>query len=543
MVDFIEGLTTNLESFQGEAKKLGLSYPFNKPYTGLQTQELILDSDKNDSDSLLKFAKLTIIVENTQQFLSELRQGIENHIDDVCEETDNQDAYEILESDIKKESSDFNLLQKLADRETLGKLKREAIIIYLEHIEQNIDSKERNTKGFIYLQDLIRRLKLMEEYLDEQTDDFEVYYAGVTVNYKDVFARGEAFDALTIIPTIEGNLRESRDRETGKVQFTLGLKLKLNGKVQTDRGQTSFQYNLDIINPEDSEHKAKLDDPDTQSRESFARKVLIRVFLYYFIFACDDSSAEDYNLDDELNYDPISKFEPVLIQLKGNDDNQKKGIFRGILRGLNERGVQEKVESLRILLKNFIGKKGRLPVCNEDRVISISREILNRDSESLSTGDFFQEDLREGKTVLKYISIDKTCVSENALCQLPVNIKIEDIRYFQGESTPEKFQLKYDIEGIKALPVFWMPNTNPCLGYYQKYFEKKYKHILLYYDNQRLNQDTENQENFNSEQKFVYRFTWILLSYLCLYIILEECKEETKKSLFMPMVRLHQGIS
>ncbi len=546
LVNFIEGLTTNLESFQGEANKLGLSYPFNKPYTGLQTQELILDSEKNGSDSLLKFAKLTITVENTKQFSSELREGIENHISDFCE-TDDQDAYEILESQVNEESSDFNLLQKLADRETLGKLKREAIIIYLEHIEQNLDNKDRNTKGFIYLQDLIRRLRLMEEYLDEQTDDFEVYYAGVTVNYKDVFARGEAFDALPIIPTIEGNLGESRDRETGKVQFTLGLKIELNGKVQKDESKTSFEYNLNIINPGTSDepgHQEKLANLDNQSRESFARKVLIRAFLYYFVFACDDSNAENYNLDNELNYDPRTNLEEIVLPvLRGNDDRKKEKLFANLKKRLVKLKVQEKVETLRRFLTNFIDRKRRLSVCNEDRVISISREILNRDSESLSTGDFFQEDLRQGKKILKYISIDKTSVSANALCQLPVNIKIEDIRYFQGESTAEKFQLKYDIEGIKVLPVFWIPNTNPCLAYYQKFFEKKYKHILVSYDNQRLNKDKENQESFNAEQKFVYRFTWILLSYLCLYILLEECQEETKKLLFIPMVRLHQGIS
>ena len=401
LVNFIEGLTTNLESFQGEANKLGLSYPFNKPYTGLQTQELILDSEKNGSDSLLKFAKLTITVQNTQQFSSQLKEAIENHIADICE-TDDRDAYEILESQVNEESSDFNLLQKLADRETLGKLKREAIIIYLEHIEQNIDNKARNTKGFIYLQDLIRRLRLMEEYLDEQTDDFEAYYAGVTVNYKDIFARGEAFDALPIIPTIEGNLGESRDKETGKVQFTLGLKLKLNGKVQTDRGQTSFQYNLDIINPDNSEHKAKLADPDVQSRESFARKVLIRAFLYYFVFACDDSNPENYNIDDELNYDPRTNLEEIVLPvLRGNDENKKERLFANLKKRLEKLKVQEKVESLRILLKNFIDRKGRLSVCNENRVISISREILNRGSESLSTGYFFQEDLRQGKKILK----------------------------------------------------------------------------------------------------------------------------------------------
>lgn len=541
LVNFIEGLTTNLESFRGPANQLGLSYPFNEVYPELQTQELILDSHKNGSDSILKFAKLTITVENTKNFLPQLEEGIENHIADYFETDDQeqiQDAYGFLKREINEESSSLNVLQRLVDQETLGKLKREAIIIYLEHIAQNVDDKNRKTKGFIYLQDLIRRLRLIEEYLDEQTDDFEVYYAGVTVNYKDVFARGEAFDSLPIIPIIEGNLGESRDKERGKVQFTLGLKLKLNGKVQKDKGQTSFQYNLDIINPDNSEHQAKLTDPDIQSRESFARKVLIRVFLYYFIFACNPPSA----IDDELNYDPGLKFDKVFIQLKADQsDDGKRDLFRRIIKGFNKYSVQEKVSSLRELLINFINKKGKLPVCNEERVISISREILNKDSDSISTGNFFQEDLSQGKKILKYISIDNTGVNYHTLCQLPVNIKIEDIRYFEGNSTQKKFEFKYDIKGIKALPVFWIPNTNPCLDKYKMYFEKKYKHILFSYDNQRLNQNTRNQENLNSTQIFVYRLTWILLSYLCLFILLEECREETKELLFIPMVRLHQG--
>ncbi|MDE5097330.1 MAG: hypothetical protein O4861_02870 [Trichodesmium sp. St16_bin4-tuft] len=541
LVDFIEGLTTNLESFQGQANKLGLSYPFNEEYKGLQTKELILDSNKNGSDSILRFAKLTITVENTKKFISQLETGIKNHISDSFE-TDNQGemegALDILNSQINEESSDFNLLQKLVDQETLGKLKREAIITYLKYIEQNVDSKDKNTKGFIYLQDLIRRLKLIEEYLDEQTDDFEVYYAGVTVNYKDAFARGEAFDALPIIPIIEGNLGESRDKEVGKVQFTLGLKLKLNGKVQKDRGKTSFEYNLDIINPENSEHKAKLADPDIQSRESFAKKVLIRVFLYYFIFACDPPSL----MNDELLYNPRLKFEQVLIDLKSSKhDDEKRKNFRGIVKGFSEYRVQEKVNSLCQFLINFINKKKRLPVYHENHVISISREILNKDLDSISIGNFFQEDWREGKKILKYIFIDKPGVNSYTLCQIPVIIKIEDIRYFQGDSNPKGFKFEYDIQGMKTLPMFWIPNTNPCLDNYKAYFEKEYKHILFYYDNKRLNQDRQNQEHFNSTQIFLYRFTWILLSYLCLYILLEECSEETKELLFIPMVRLHEG--
>lgn len=540
LVNFLETLITNLESFQGTGNQLGLSYPFNEPYKGLQTQELILDSHKNGSDSVLKFAKLKIIVEKTKEFPSQLEAGIKNHIVDYSETDDLQeiqDTYDLLESQIKQESSDFNLLQRLADRETLGKLKKEAIIIYLEYISQNIDTKNKNTQGFIYLQDLIRRLRLIEEYINSKAyGELEVYYGGVTVNYQDVFSRGEAFDALPIIPGVEGNLGESRDRETGEIQFTLGLKLKFNGKVQTDRGQTSFEYNLDIINPNHPEHQAKLIDPDTKSRESFARKVLIRVFLYYFVFTCDEPSA----FNDELNYDPIPKFEQVLTKLRGNNEQEKQGIFRGIIRGFNERGVRGKINSLRQLLMKFIDKKEILPICYENRQISISHEILNKDSESISMGDFFQEDLREAKKCLKYISIEKTGVNVNALCQLPVTIKIEDIRYFKGESKPQNFQLEYNIEGIKTLPIFWIPNTHPCLGYYQKYFQQKYKHILLFYDNQRLNQDQG--EKLDSTQAFVYRFTWILLSYLCLYILLEGYLGE-EKELFLPMIRLHQGTS
>jgi hypothetical protein len=56
------------------------------------------------------------------------------------------------------------------DTESLGKLKREAKIRYLEFILANIDSNERDR---VYLQDLIRRLRLLEDYINDRDKDDE----------------------------------------------------------------------------------------------------------------------------------------------------------------------------------------------------------------------------------------------------------------------------------------------------------------------------------------------------------------------------------
>ncbi|MGK7957847.1 MAG: hypothetical protein AB4063_21730 [Crocosphaera sp.] len=547
IASFVNNLIVNLTDFQGRANKLGLAYPFDEKYTELQKQELILDSQFPGSNSLLKFHKLTITVGNITKFRSQLDTGIRRNIQNNFDSEDPEeieDIYGLLERQVEDKNSDFNKLQRLVDEETLGKLKKEAKIIYLEHLLENIETNDK--PGVIYLRDLIRRLKLIEQYInDESKADgyYDVSYAGESFNYRDIFARAEVFDALPIIPIIDGNVGETTNREIGETQFVLGLKMKLDGKVQARGGKEVFDYNLDIITHNNLEENEVLK-ANPEKKKTWARKILTRAFLYYFVFSCPNPNGKSYHYDDDLTYNPIPKFdENVLPVLKGDNDAEKDKIFRGLIEGFKKYGVKQKIEKLRGLVRNFLERGKKLPNCIERREICINKRIIKTDDDSLFQGNFFHDDLRENyKKCLRYIFLVKEATNNRTVCQLPASIKIEDIRYFEG-SDRQSFQWQYDVEGIKTLPVIWIPNTDPCWQTYLDNFVKEkykfinYKFLLFSYNNKRLSPG-ENQLNLT--QSFIYRFTWILLSYLCLHILLNEYSGE-EKELFIPMLRLHEG--
>ncbi|MDJ0556307.1 MAG: hypothetical protein QNJ68_18090 [Microcoleaceae cyanobacterium MO_207.B10] len=547
IASFVNSLIVNLTDFQGRANKLGLAYPFDEKYTELQKQELILDSQLPGSNSLLKFHKLTITLGNITAFQSQLQTGIRRNIQNNFDSEDPEeieDIYGLLGKQVEDRNSDFNKLERLVDEETLGKLKKEAKIIYLEHLLENIETNDK--PGVIYLRDLIRRLKLIDEYInDESKADgyYDVSYGGESFNYRDIFARAEVFDALPIIPIIDSNLGETTNRETGETQFVLGLKMKLDGKVQARGGKEVFDYNLEIITHNNyEENEALKANPD--KKKTWARKILTRAFLYYFVFSCPNPREENYHYDDDLTYNPIPKFDQnVLPVLKGDNNDKKDRIFQLLVIGFEKYGVKQKIEKLRGLVRNFLDRGKKLPNCIERREICINKRIIKTDDDSLFQGNFFHDDLRENyKKCLRYIFLVEEGTNNRAVCQLSASIKIEDVRYFEG-SDRQSFQWEYDVEGIKALPVMWVPNKNPCWQIYHENFVKEkdnyinYKFILFSYNNRRLNPG-ENQ--LNTTQAFVYRFTWILLSYLCLHILLEQYSG-TEKELFIPMLRLHQG--
>ncbi len=533
--EFVNSLIADLTSFEGNGQTLGLAYPFGKASGGLETQELTIGGDKPGSNSLLKLHKLTITVGNVNHFQEQLKQGLKNHIDncfDAEDEEDFENVYNLLETQIGDPTSDFQRLQNLVDAETLGKLKKEAKIVYLEHLLNHLETQD--SLGVIYLRDLTRRLRLIEKYLSSKASgDLNVYYAGATVNYQEVFARAETFDALPVIPIIAGILGESTDLSKDETQFVLGLKMKLNGPVQTSKSETVFEYNLGIINPDSEEHRRELADSDRLER--FARKVLIRVFLYYFVFASRcNPKAENYDPNLELEYDPIPGFEEkVLPILNGSDEAAKIELLKNFKKGLDKFNVKDKLDTLCKLLKNFIERQKILPAETYNRQIIVSKEILTKDSDKIFRGCFFKDELGQNpKKCLRYISISEKAVDEDALCQLPASIKIEDVRYFSGKSTA-KFRFEYDIKGVKTLPMLLIPNSNLCWRYYQRSFEKRYRHVLFPYNNRRLNPD-----GFKANEAFIYKFVWTLLSYLCLYLLLEE---SGINALFVPMVRLHEG--
>lgn len=521
-------------------KPLTIWQDFTKAYPNQQTQQLRIGTNPPGSDSILKLHKLTINVHHINQVQDQLKQGIENYIrTEVDSEADQQELCEKLqEEQVQEDWSEFHDLQKIIDTETLGKLKKYAQILYLEYLLNHLEITDQ--VGRIYLQDLIRRLKLIEAYINDpsKTDaDYEVNYAGYTINYRDAFSRADAFNPLPIIPIVAGNLGEYTDKNQGETQFICGFKMKLNGPVQAYGGQSSFDYHLGIIDPDSDEHKKNLANPATA--KSFAEKVLQRVLLYYFAFA-SRSSPQDPNYDpnSELDYNVLEIFQTrVLPILQKNNEEEKRKLFYNMIKGFRQLSVGEKINRLKKLLKNGLEQKTILPAAVYPTHITFKKGVLET-TDSMWNGVFFkQEYINNPKKCLRNISVGEAKVDPEALCQIPATIKIEDIRYFTAEGR-EEFTWEYQIEGIKVLPVLWTPNHKEC--------QQAYRHpgfpnslVVFLYDNTTLGPAKPNQTEkpLSENQEFTYRFVWAFLAYICLDILLEN----PPNNLFIPQIRLHLG--
>ncbi|NQE34480.1 hypothetical protein [Microcoleus asticus] len=535
--NFVSSLIEPLESqcFQGNGKELGFKYDFAKSSPTSAKKKLTLQRPNTvGTSAILKLHKLTITVRDSDIFQQQLKEGLENYIDEKADtESDKKELHHLLDEMVQNKNSDFHKLLKLVDKETLGKLNKEAKITYLEYLLENIRNSSTDSVGIVYLEDLVRRIRLLEAYIGDRTKDdgyYNVNYAGVTVNYRDMFSRAEVLDALPIIPIVAGYLGETTDSHLNERKYIFGLKLKFGNEVQARGGEPVFDYNLNLLNPESEEHKAEL--ADSYTSETFIRKVLKIALLYYFVFASlSNPLAPDYNPESELTYDPRQSFESVISVLRGSDEEKKKAIFRGIKRGLTEYNIEFKINSLKQFLKDFIDRQTILPTRTEPRHISIKRGILEDIDNALTTGRFFTDVLQQNpKQSLQYIAVEQSSINETAICQLPVNITIEDVRYFPTDEF-QNFSIEYNIKDIDTLPVLWVPES--LMNVYNSSFSKEYKLLLFRYNNKRL----DSKDGLKPDAAFVYKFCVSLLSYICLQILLHN----QKKNLFIPMVRLHEG--
>ncbi|NJS09339.1 MAG: hypothetical protein HC789_02620 [Microcoleus sp. CSU_2_2] len=532
---FCLSLISPLESFKGKGTQLGFKYDFDRCDRDLQKQKLALESFAPGCDSLLKFHKVTFFVRNVDRFQEYLKAGIENYI---AENIENKDARKklnyLLDEMVDNETSDFHRLVRVVNRETLGQLKKEAKITYLEYLLDNIDSATANVRNLIYFQDFTRRLRLIEKYISDinkADDHYSVNYQGTRVNYRDLFSRSDSLDALPIVPIIAGNLGETTDNSGGDRQFIFGLKLKFDNPVQSRGGDSVFEYHLNLLNPDSEEHLVALEEP--VDRETFFRKVLKIAFLYHFVFASShDPLGANYNPETELAYDPIAGFERVVLPiLQGSNEQNKQQLFRNFFKRFQEINVTYKINCLKQLLRSLIVHRTIVPSRTETRQILIKRGILAKIDDILTSGKFFKAVVgRNPKETLQHISVGHDRINQRAICQLPVHIKIEDVRYFPTDES-QSFSMEYNIKGIDALPVIWVPKADRSREVFYKSFQNK--SVVFPYDNRRL----DSQGGLKPTAAFVYKLAMALMSYICLRIVLKNLPN----NLFVPMVRLHEG--
>ncbi|MEG5041696.1 MULTISPECIES: hypothetical protein [unclassified Microcoleus] len=534
---FVASLISPLDSpsFRGSGQELGFKYDFGTRHPSLEKERLTLESRGTGSHAALKLHKLTVTVRNTDIFEQELKQGLQNYINENAEtSSEKEDLNHRLDEMVKNPDSDFHKLIRLVDKETLGQIQKEAKITYLEYLLEHIRASSTDTVGIIYLEDLIRRLRLIEEYINDpgkSDGDYEVNYAGVRVNYREIFARSEFLDALPIIPIVSGYLGESTDNYRNERKFIFGLKIKFDNSVQARGGKDVFEYYLNLLNPDSEEHQAEFD--EDSNPETFVRKLLKIALLYYFVLASrNDPLAQNYDPESELNHQPIALFEQrVLPVLQGSNDEQKKELFRNFIKGLNQFNIKHKITHLRRMLKGFLERQTILPTRTETRHVNLKIGLVEDIDNILTNGKFFNDIMeRNYKQTLHYITVKEPSVDEKSLCQLPVNISIEDVRYFPTDER-QNFSMEYNIKDVDILPVASVPESR--MSAYNNFF-KQYKLLLFRYNNRRLD---SGDTGLQPAAAFVYKFTMLLLSYICLRILLEN----TADNLFIPMVRLHEG--
>lgn len=535
---FVASLISPLDSpsFRGSGQELGFKYDFGKRHTSLEKEKLTLQPFDSGSHATLKLHKLTIAVRNTDVFQQQLKEGLENYINEKADtKDDRQELNHLLDEMVKNQDSDFHKLIRLVDKETLGKLNKEAKITYLEYLLEHIRASSTDTIGIIYLEDLIRRIRLLEKFINDSSKadgEYEVNYAGFRFNYREIFARAEVLDVLPIIPIVAGYLGESTDTPQSERKFIFGLKIKFNNPVQARGGKEAFEYYLNLLNPDSEEHQAEI--AEDSITETFARKVLKIAFLYHFVFASPHTpGAINYNPELELEFNPIPAFEKLIRDVLSRDNDEiKKRLFRNFVTRFKEVNVNQKITHLKKMLKGFLERQTILPTRTETRHINLKMGLLENIDNILTTGKFFNDIMeRNYKQTLHYIAVEPATVNETAICQLPVNITIEDVRYFPTDER-QTFSMEYNIEGVDVLPILSAPKAPRSREIYEKHFQTKL--VVFPYDDKRLE---IGDKGLQPAATFVYKFTMLLLSYICLKILLEN----TAENLFIPMVRLHEG--
>ncbi|MGK7930179.1 MAG: hypothetical protein AB4041_01935 [Microcystaceae cyanobacterium] len=528
---YIQTLIKPLTEFQGNSgNQLSLTYPFDIPYTGLEKQRLMVSKNNYQQSALLRFHRLTISIDGLNHFKEGLKQSLENYINlqFLDESKENQgDLHYILEELVNDQSqqSDFYRLIKLLNEEALGKLQREAKICYLEFLKEHINQHHT----LAYLEDLIRRLRLLESYINDPNKgdgDYEVNYAGETVNYRELFNRADGFDSLPIIPLIAGYLGEIQNETEGRKDCIFGLKLKLAGAVQAADGQSSFDYHLNLLDWESQAHQDGLE--DELRKKFFVEKVLRVALLYYFVFASRKADQAD------LDYNPIIRWESdILPILQGSDEDRKQTILQKFKEGLYKYNVSNKIEKLKTLLTDFLKRKSTFSSRSYPVALSVSQTILEEDYQTIDdSNSFFKEELRNNpKNALKYLSIGESTINPDALYSLNITITIDDLHYYSTGET-QSFSMEYDTRRIKTIPILVFGNDQCCWNTYNKQI-KENNLIIFPYNHQRLRESIYSESA--SSKRFIYQVTFALL----VYIILSMIADAYPKSLFLPIIRFH----
>lgn len=338
---------------------------------------------------------------------------------------------------------------------------------------------------------------------------------------------------LPIIPEFDGFLGENTDHIRQTKTFVSGVKLKLNGEVHAHggKGRSVLFYYADLLDPTSAEYKER----QSQSRflRSFQEKVLRTTILYYFVFK--NMGQRDFQAGKNFEAD-------ILNVLKAGDEGKTIQALKSLQVELRSDAVVNNLEALRELLIDFLLEAKIGPAKHEDPlVLCLDKKILSRDPNQIVTNNiFFREtfDEKRGREALKYVFIQDDVLDAEVVCKLPLSAVFEPIYYFPAEEQDDTFNMMHETEGIQVLPIFLAPVDAPE-GMPNRPYTDQYKgayrdikRVAFYYRHRP-------QIHSDSAQAFAYRFTYTLLSYLCIRALADSLVLTDPRKLFCPILCLH----
>lgn len=534
-------LRTPIDTFIQD-KVVGLSYPLKKEHP-LEKRNLHASKEPSTDEIWLKAHKLTLQVTNIDSFNAQIVQSINDYIEhyDGCDEDDIADVQESLASAQVQEKSNLNQLKDIVLKESVARIHREARVRYLHYLARGMQEWERKKqpqsknakelhKAIVLLGNLIRRLQGLDAYIRQSGKaygEYTVYFNKDEFNYRDLFARADAFNALPIIPEIDGFLGENTDTDRRTKVFTSGVKIKFNGQVHNHggKGRSVFDFNAALLDPTGKEYQIRKN--AARNEHVFYEKMLKVALLYCFVFV--DMENKDFR--------PGLYFEKeILPALRSNDDMQVISVLKKLKQTVTHPGITENLRLLRDTIVEFLRKASIGPSRQEySLALTLDKSILTRDVNQIIQGNFFQDtfDSRNGRNALKYLAVTNDTPSADTLSKLSLKMVFEPIYYSPTNQRTDHFTMYAATEGIHVLPTFLAPVDEGAPNKYKKAYENT-RRIALYYRHHDVYGD--------SARAFVYRFTYTLLAYTIIKLLADSLPIEQGKTLFTPVICIHARV-
>nr|BBH92371.1 hypothetical protein KTA_05700 [Thermogemmatispora argillosa] len=543
-----------------------LRYPLRKP-SQVRRRRLHFQKQPGTKErTRLKGHKLTIDVQRIDALRDNIIAGIQAHLE-TYRESGQADAEELKEalailSQTEGPVADqINTLCETITDEVLARIQRTARLHYLAYIRESLISDpragEEERQAARLLQTLIERLRQLEAYIQRYPDSHYIVSYGALptqqrINLRDLFSRADAFDPLPIFGEVAGQLGEIINEPQGLKRFIHGLRLKLNGKVHVHggEGEPSFTFHLALLQPGSSAFAKRRQEAESNGTlEAFYTRIIRVAVLYFFAF-------KHWG---DPHYQPEHDFEQELLPvLRAGSQEEKEAALKRLAAELEPPAAQARdqkskstsalLQQLRtVLIASLTRPSHQARTYRTDLVVSLSTSVLARDANEIflrhhffSAELSFQEERR--RELLKYITIERASLSSNVLCKLDVSLQIEPLYFLKVEEASEEtigsYQMSYDLGQLQVLPVILAPvvadeQQKPSIRSLLRQRFGGLRHIALGYGYHYKGPAVR------SEAAFVYRFTYLLLAYLFIKLVVDNATAIEPDKCFIPLICIH----